>query len=176
MKFKMIMIAAMMASGGLARAATTNPPGPKVDLNIIQSNPLELLQGLAPKDDHDDDDDKKDDMKKMPQACTDAAITDDQKTKIKEAIFNNKRDKVQLEANLKIAFMNYAHTVMDKTSDMAAAQTASAAITDAIHKMADSHLGLGNDILYNLVTPDQRAKTFECMVALHKMHKKGKKH
>ena len=174
MKLKMIMLAAVMASGGFAQGAAINSPGPQVDLNMIQSDPLELIKGLSPSDDQDND--KKDHMKNMPQACTDAAITDDQKTKIKEAIFNNKRDRVQLEANLKVAFMNYAQTVMDKTSDMTAAQTTSAAITDAIHKMADSHLALGNDILYNLVTPDQRAKTFECIVALHKMHRKGKRH
>ena len=91
------------------------------------------------------------------------------------------RSEIQLKTDLKLAFMDYGHTVMDKTSDKAAADASAAKITDAVTKLAQGHLALSNNILYDIVTPDQRAKTYECMIALHKKGQKkgsdhGKKH
>jgi Spy/CpxP family protein refolding chaperone len=148
MKLRMTIFAVVFAAGGIARGSDT-----------LLASPLEILQALTPK-------------VSTPQACTDAAITPDQKTKIQDAAYQAMREKVQLDADLKLAFMNYGHTVMDATSDIAAAQAASLQVTDNIGKMAVAHMTLGTHILYEIVTPEQRAKTFECMVALHKMHRK----
>lgn len=115
--------------------------------------------------------------KRWPQACKDANITEDQKTQIKDAIYKNMRDEVQLKANLKLAFMHYGHTVMDKNSAKTDGETSGNGIVDAITKLAQGHLALSNNILYDIVTPDQRAKTYECMMELHKKkHKRGGKH
>lgn len=86
------------------------------------------------------------------------------------------RDEIQLKADLKLAFMNYGHTVMDKASDKAAGDAAGNGITEAITKIAQGHIALSNTILYDLVTPDQRAKTYQCMIDLHKNKKKKKSH
>lgn len=172
MKMKTIFFTVALASTGIARAANTQP---MVDLNTLQASPLEILQGLAPQAQTQGavTDPKK--PAEIPQACKDAAITPEQKAKIDDAVYQAMREKVQLDANLKIAFMNYGHTVMDSKSDMAAAQAASAQVTDSVGKMAAAHMNLGTHILYEIVAPEQRAKTFECLVALHKMCKDKKK-
>jgi Spy/CpxP family protein refolding chaperone len=176
MKMKTIFFTVALASTGIARAANTPP---MVDLNTLQASPLEILQGLAPQAQTQTQtqgavtDPKK--PAETPQACKDAAITPEQKAKIDDAVYQAMREKVQLDANLKMAFMTYGHIVMDPKSDMAAAQAASTQVTDSVSKMAAAHMNLGTHILYEIVTPEQRAKTFECMVALHKMCKDKKK-
>lgn len=184
MNFKYTLVAAMMVAGGYVKAETLKAQAlPNVDLNILQASPMDIINGLglqkddASKGGGDQQDDQKNAQKsKMPQACTDAAFTDDEKTKIQDAVYTSMKDQIQLQANLKIAAMTYAHTVVDKTTDLTAAQTASTALTDAITKLSDAHLALGNDILYNIVTADQRANTFKCLMALHKHGGRGGKH
>lgn len=196
MNMKVLIFAALMA-GGVARAAEVriNQPSPDVDLNIIQDSSQDLLYLADPTPEPSPSPSPEPSPapspgpspapsptpapmpdKRMPQSCKDANLTDDQKTQIKEAIYNNMRDEVQLKANLKLAFMSYGHTVMDKSSDKAAGDTAGAGIVDAITKLAQGHIALSNHILYDIVTADQRAKTFECIMELHKQHHgKGKK-
>lgn len=183
MKMKVLILAVMLA-GGMARAAEVrlNQPNPEVDLNIIQSASQDLLPFVDPPEPTPSPSPEPSPApspapapspdKRMPQACKDANITEDQKTQIKQAIYNNMRDEVQLKANLKLAFMNYGHTVMDKMSDKAAGETAGNGVVDAITKLAQGHMALSNTILYDIVTPDQRAKTYECILALHKKKSK----
>jgi len=199
MNFKWILIASMMMSGGIARATQPkiNQPAPSVDLNILQSNPMDLLMLVEPPTEPTPEPTPepspspepspapspapsptpKPDDGKMPQACKDANFTEDQKAKIKDAIYQNMRDKVQLDANLKLAFMTYAHTVMDKNSMKTDGETAAAGITDAVTKLTQSHLSLSNNIMYDIVTPDQREDAFKCVIALHKKyHMRGGDH
>lgn len=190
MKMKVLVLAVMFA-GGMARAAEVrlHQPLPDVDLNIIQSTSQDLLPFVDPDPTPEPSPSPSPEPspepspapspapapspdKRWPQACKDANMTEDQKTQIKEAIYNNMRDEVQLKANLKLAFMTYGHTVMDKSSDKAAGDTAGAGIVDAITKLAQGHVALSNKILYDIVTPDQRAKTFECIMELHKKKSK----
>lgn len=176
---KWIFVAPLLIAGSMAKAAPVTP----VDLNTLSGNPLVILEGIAPemmdkdKDDKDHDKDHgkdTDKMKEIPAACKEAAFTDDQKTKVKESVYNSLREKVQLDANLKLAKMAYAKTVFDPASDLAAAEGASADITKAVGALVDNHMALGNDIIYNIATPEQRAKTVECIARLHKMGKDHK--
>jgi Spy/CpxP family protein refolding chaperone len=175
MKMRMTLFAVVLASGGIVSAAETHRA---LDLNTLQASPLEILEGLAPQKHDERDKDKDSDDKKaadMPQACTDAAITPEQKTKIEDAVYQAVRAKVQLDADLKLAVMTYAHTVKDQKSDLAAAQVASTQVTDAIGKIAVAHMNLGTHILYEIVTPEQRPKAFECLKELHKKNRNKKK-
>lgn len=175
---KWILVAPLLVAAGMAKAAPVNTD---VDLNTFSSNPLQILGGLGPetlekdKDKKDKDNKKEELKKKIPQSCIDAKFTDEQKAKTREAVYNSVREKVQLKANLKLAMMAYGHTVLDSASDLAAAQAASAEITTAVGKLVDNHMALGNEILYNIATPEQRPNTFACLLVLHKMGK-NKKH
>ncbi|HEY8272442.1 MAG TPA: hypothetical protein VIG33_16235 [Pseudobdellovibrionaceae bacterium] len=166
MRLPITLFTIALASTGIARAASSQPI---IDLNALQASPLEISEGLAPLDRSDRDGKP---PKEMPQSCKDAAITPEQKTKIDEAVYQANREKIQQDADLKLAFMNYSHTVKDATSDLQAGQNASTQLRDAIQRIVGSHLGLGTRILYEIVTPEQRAKTFECMLELHKKHRK----
>lgn len=175
---KWIFVAPLLIAGSMAKAAPANP----VDLNTLSGNPLLVLESIAPemmdkdKDKGDKHHGDKDKMKEMPAACKEAAFTDDQKTKVKESVYNSLREKVQLDANLKLAMMAYAKTVLDPASDLAAAEAASGEITTAVGALVDNHMALGNDIIYNIATPEQRPKTVECLAKLHKMKKDHEGH
>jgi Spy/CpxP family protein refolding chaperone len=196
MKMKVALIAAMVVSGGVAQAVEVrlNQPSPEIDLNIIQDASQDILTFVDPDQAPEptptpapepspspgpspapspspSPQPPKHGKIRLPKSCKEANLTEGQKTQIKEAIYNNMRDETQLKANLKLAFMNYSHTVMDKNSDIGSAQTAAAGITDAVTKLAQGHLALGNHILYDIATPDQRAKTFQCILELHKKKK-----
>ncbi|MGZ3742886.1 MAG: hypothetical protein ACXWRE_09780 [Pseudobdellovibrionaceae bacterium] len=165
MKLTVSLLAVVLASAGIAKAANSQP-SPLFDLSNSQASPQEILDGLRPFDNNQKI------PKDMPQSCKDAAITPEQKTKIEEAVYQASKDKVQLDADIKLAFMNYSHTVKDPTSDLAAAQTASTQLSDSINKLVVAHINIGNHILYDIVTPEQRANTFECIKELHKKCRK----
>lgn len=167
MKLPMTLCAMVLASTAIAQAAQS-----QIDLSVLQSaSPQEILEGLGPQR-HKDDKDEKDTKKEMPQSCTEAAITPEQKTKIEEAVYQAKREKIQQDADLKLAFMNYSHTLKDPTSDLKAGQDATTQLSDAIQKKVVAHLNLGTKIIFEIVTPEQRAKTFDCMVDMHKKYRR----
>lgn len=183
MKMTLTLLVASLATAGLAHAAAPND-GRSIDLNALSPTPEAIEQAFAKskKDDkgrsndrHDRRDRgqaKQDDQE--PKACTDAAITDDQKTQIETAVFNAKKEQIQQKADLKIALMDYAQTVMDQTTDKAAAEAAAQKITDGATKLVSGHLALANNVFYDILQPTQRKNAFMCLVAkMKKHHKKG---
>lgn len=163
MTFKWTLAATLIAATGIANA---NP----MDLTTPIASPEEILEAFAPQRSHRGDRDRNRDDKQAepPKACTDAALTDDQKKLIVDATHQSNRDKVQMDADLKMAFMDYQKTAMDSASDRATADTDAARISDGISKLAAHHLKLANQILYDIAKPEQRANVFMCMKAMHK--------
>jgi hypothetical protein len=169
MKRVWTILIASLATAGIANAAEIRP----VDLNSLDMDPLEILQALAPARQGRSPADQR--QMEMPKACTDAAITDAQKTAIESAVYDAELMRIRDTAEFNVAQRGYAHTVMDMATDKAAADAASAKIVDGVHKLVANHLTLANKVLYDLVTPAQRKNTFMCIMAMHKM-KKNQKH
>lgn len=179
MKMTCALLAASLTTAGLANAATTRP----LDLNALSPSPESIQQALAPKYKRDKDKSEsrkerrqyQDDQKTEPKACTDAAITDDQKALIESAAFETKKEQIQQKADLKIAMMGYAQTVMDPATDKAAADTAAMQVTEGANKIMTTHLAFANKVFYDILQPTQRKNAFMCMLAkMKKYHKKGR--
>ncbi|WP_413290765.1 hypothetical protein [Bdellovibrio sp. HCB337] len=183
MKTTLALLVASLATAGLAHAADD---GRAIDLNALSPTPEAIEQALAAKSKHDrgqanDRHDRRDRGQTKadepePKACTDAAITDDQKTQIEAAAFTAKKEQIQQKADLKIALMDYAQTVMDQTTDKAAAEAASQKITDGATKLVSGHLALANNVFYDILQPTQRKNAFLCLVAKMKKHHKKNRH
>lgn len=154
---KWTLLLSVMAAGTLAHATTSAPP---VDLSTLSQSPLYLIEGLASHGGGGHP---------MPQACVDAAITDAQHVQIEEAVYQSEKERIKAESDMKIAMMDYMHTLNDPSSDLAAAQAASGLVADGAGKMAANHFSLGNTILYTILTPEQRPKAIKCLMTLHKM-------
>lgn len=163
---KWTLLASVFALGSWAHAAPTTIPANSFDLSTLSQSSLFYIDALAPKEG--------DDHRHLPKACEDAKVTDDQKTKIREAVYQSETTKAQLEANLKVAFLNYGHTLADSTSTLTAAQTAEATLTDSISKMATNRIDLKNNILYNILTADQRRPALACMMWMERMRMERK--
>lgn len=165
MKLGWTLAAALIVTSttGVAHASS-------LDLSSLITSPQEILDIFAPERERRRERDEQG-PKEPPKACTDAALTEDQKNQIRDAAHQAMRDKVQIKADLKIAFMDYQKTAMDQNSDKATADTQAGMITEAIKKLSENHLKLSNHILYDIAKPEQRANVFLCMKAMHKKHR-----
>jgi hypothetical protein len=164
---KWTLLVSIMAAGTLAHAADKAVPE-GIDLSQLSQSPLQLLEGFQPERRGGDHDNGGPGAHKMPQACVDAAITDDQHKQIEQAVFSAEKDRVQIQADLKVAIMDYVHTLSDSTSDLAAGTAAGALITDGVSKMTNNNLALKNNIIYTILTPAQRTKAVQCLMILER--------
>jgi Spy/CpxP family protein refolding chaperone len=94
--------------------------------------------------------------------CADMKLTKEEKAKIKEAYFKFKESKIDLESNLKRADLNEEKVSADAESDFAAAEAASAAKMEAIGKLMQADHSFRNNVLYNILKPEQRSAARAC--------------
>ncbi|MBC7371994.1 MAG: hypothetical protein H7326_10535 [Bdellovibrionaceae bacterium] len=153
MKWKLLVT--VMAAGSLAHAADKMEG---LDFSTLSQSQLPLLEIMKPN--HPDQ------PHKMPQECADAAITEDQHVAIMDAVYQGERERVKIESDLKLAIMDYMHTVMDPKSEAAAGDSTGALITEGVAKMASNKIGLKNKIIYTILKPEQRVKAVQCMMIM----------
>ena len=107
-------------------------------------------------------------------ACGEIKLTDAQKTSLKAAFIGHKKAQIQGQADLKIAKLEYLVALTTAPGTKVSAETASTALGSAVAKMATNHLGFANEILFDILGPDQRKPALICMAQLHKHMKTAK--
>jgi Spy/CpxP family protein refolding chaperone len=164
---KWTFLVSVLAAGTFAHAADSVE---NLDLSTVSQSPLQLIDLLAPQHGGPGG-------HAMPQACADAAITPDQHKSIMDAVYAAERERVKTQADLKLAIMDYMHTVSDEKSVAADGDKAGAMITDGVTKMVAAKVALKNNIIYTILTPEQRTKAVQCMMIMDRveMHKKLEK-
>ncbi|RYZ79712.1 MAG: hypothetical protein EOP06_26685 [Proteobacteria bacterium] len=142
------------------------PQQSPVDLAAFSSSPLELLPVFTP-------------MHGAPtspghQACVDANITPDQHAQITEAIYQSERSHVKLQSDLKVAIMDYVHTLMNTASVSTDAEANSALVADGVAKLVALKTTLTNNIVYTILKPEQRVNAVKCMMMMEREMAKEK--
>jgi hypothetical protein len=107
-------------------------------------------------------------LEKKPGACGEIKLTDAQTQSLKKAFIGHKKAQIQSQADLKIGGSDYLVAVMDTKGTKQAADTASTALGGAVAKMATNHMGFANEVLFDILTPDQRRPALMCMHQFHK--------
>jgi len=106
--------------------------------------------------------------------CGDIKLTDAQKASLKAAFVGYKKAQIQSQANLKIARIDYIMSLSDTKGTKTTAETAATAFGGAKAKISANHLGFANEILFDILTADQRKPALVCMHHFHK-HMKAMK-
>lgn len=109
-----------------------------------------------------------------PAGCADIKLTDAQKQSLKTAFEGHKKAKAANLAALKTAGTDYVKSLTDTKGTKQTAETASTALGGAMAKLVTNHMGLANEILFDILTPDQRQPALVCMHRLHQ-HMKAMK-
>lgn len=94
-------------------------------------------------------------------------LDDAQKAQIKAAIEAFKADAKVLKAQVKESFEALAATIKDPNSTLAAAQAAAENLETAKMQLHGEVVSLKLNILYNILTPQQRPMVFSCMLMKH---------
>jgi len=95
-------------------------------------------------------------------------LTNEQKEKLREAVFKFKENKIQLEKDIKLARLNFDKLASDPSSDAKMAKAAAQEIADHVSKMVAAKFALKTQILFQILTPEQRKEKF-----FHQIHKGG---
>ncbi len=109
--------------------------------------------------------------------CSDLNLTDEQKQAIGSAFIAHKKATIQDEADFKIAQIDYIVALMDTTGDKAKADAAAAALATTTSATVSAHLGFVNELLFTVLTLEQRRPALKCMKAMkdHMKHHHLKK-
>ncbi len=102
--------------------------------------------------------------------CAQIKLTPDQHIGLKKAFIAFKRASIQDKADLDIAKLDYMVTLADTGSTKSLATTHSDALATAVADMTKSHLGFVNEIVYDVLTVDQREPALQCMAFMHHMN------
>lgn len=101
--------------------------------------------------------------------CHQMNLTDTQKTAIHETLMKAKREAITTGATLKLAKMDYEALLVSTTADAAAADAASAKIMEAKTKLMNNKMAAKNNILFTILTAEQRPTAVKCMKLMHRM-------
>jgi hypothetical protein len=108
--------------------------------------------------------------------CAAVKLTDAQKAQIKTAMTNFKAANTPLLAAVKAARAAFSANVADSKADLATAQTTTAALATAQAAEQSARLTLKTEILFSVLTPDQRKPALACerliqrRMAAHRHH------
>ncbi len=109
------------------------------------------------------------DLPPLPPPCAKVNPSDAQKVQLQGAFFQHRKDMVTLDANMKLAMLDFESLVHDSTADGNAADTASQKIAAALGAIAASKAALDSNVLFKIMTPEQREPAFECQQIMHEI-------
>lgn len=155
MKKLLIILTACLILGGASYA----DEGKDGDSNAAIPNKIESAGG------------KHCEMKK------DLMLTKEQREKMRKAFFKFQEEKINLEAAIKRARLNYVKVVSDSSSNADAAKAAAQEIANSLSKMVAAKLALKTQISYEILTEKQRkARAFSMLMRGHwKHHRNGRR-
>ncbi len=102
--------------------------------------------------------------------CPDAKFTDAQKTRIHETVYQFHKEKIQLDANLKKAKMEFVHGMLDARSDRGGVEKLGAAVTGSVTALVAAIQVLQVNIMMDVLQPAQRGPAMKCFIEMMKHH------
>lgn len=99
--------------------------------------------------------------------CAQVKLTADQHVLLKKAFLKLKRTLIQDKADLDIAKLDYMVALSDKASTKAAATTASDTLAAAVGDITKTQFSFVNDVVFDILTNDQREPALACMAFMH---------
>ncbi len=154
MKKHLVLLASSLMVSGLAFAQSVDFTD---DFATAVNTPVDAVTATAPA------------PKTGP--CSQINLTDAQKAQIKDAFGSFETAKVTLQANVKLARMAYYKAISTPATDVATAQAAAGAVTDAISRAISARLGFKTQVLFQIMTADQRIPALKCE-AMHRKHRR----
>ncbi len=151
-----------------AVAAVAAPISEQEDLGVSELN-LEALEMSF-----DLDDARANQWHHHAGACGEIKLTDAQKDSLKIAFVGHKKAQIQSDAALKIARIDYILSLTDTKGTKTTAETASTAFGAAKAKISTNHMAFANEILFDILTADQRKPALVCMHQIHEHMKAAK--
>jgi len=109
----------------------------------------------------------------LPAACREIKPTDAQKAAIRDALVQHRRDGIALAAALKTAHLDLATTLANPSSTREQANAAATKVSEALGDVAEARSSLKLDILYNVLTTEQREPALKCLHAMKPGHRRG---
>ena len=103
----------------------------------------------------------------LPPPCQKVNPDDGQKTLLRNAMLQHQKDAITLKANVDLARLDYVTLVLDPSATPAAADAASAKITDTTSKLVGSQTALDTTVLFRILKPEQRESALACMKIMH---------
>lgn len=104
--------------------------------------------------------------------CSKVKLDAGQKKKIKDALFKYEDARIGLKADLEHAKLKQKQVLADAKSDLKAGQDASASIVDAKSKLTASREAFKNQIVFEILKPEQRESYHVCEMVSHHHHGK----
>ncbi len=112
--------------------------------------------------------------KEIKGPCGEIHLTDAQKATLKTAFLNHKKATIQSEAALKVAGLDYILALTDGAATRATADTAAGNLATAKAKIGTNHMNFGHEVLFDIISADQRTPALKCMHQIHEHMKAAK--
>ena len=100
--------------------------------------------------------------------CSLINITEPQKTAIKDALFAFKKAAIQTEADVKLAYLGYEEAVFSDAPETTQVEESSKSFSEGIEKLVESKMNLKTNILFTILTAEQRKPADLCIKLMHK--------
>lgn len=105
--------------------------------------------------------------------CGKVNLSDDQKAKMKEAMFDFRESKIDLKAQVSKAKLKYQRLIANPDTDYKAAQAAAQELSDSISKMISAKQAFKTKVAFEILKPKQREPAMQCEA--HMKHRWGHK-
>jgi Spy/CpxP family protein refolding chaperone len=97
-------------------------------------------------------------------------LSEEQKVKMREAFFKFRENKIHIKESKELAKLNYQKIMADPSSDIKAAKAAAQELAEHISKMAAVKMGIRNEIIFQILTPEQRKERSLNWLFMEKSH------
>lgn len=107
---------------------------------------------------------------KIKAECAKVNATEDQKKALMTSILGYKRDMIMLQAEAKVAMLDYLVSLANDTASRAGADSSGATLTAKATKIAERKVDFTNDVFFDVLMQDQRRAALKCLILIKKAH------
>ncbi len=147
---KWTLLLSVFAAGAIAHGAEKNDQLPSDD------SAVQFLMAVGPSAM----------VKELPKSCKNVNLTPEQEALAREVIHSALKERIKIKAELRLAKLDYLHSIASDKSISAEAETSGAMITSSIAKLISNRVAATNTIIYSVLKPEQRRDATKCMLAL----------
>jgi hypothetical protein len=100
--------------------------------------------------------------------CADLKLDSSQKSKLKDAFFKYKDEKIDLESAEQKAHLKYEEAKFANSADLKTVQDASQAWVASLAQVIQARESYRNDVDFGILKPEQRGVAHACMMSMHR--------